>query len=218
MVYSDAFAKKFQAPTEGVRPLDPGLQAVVVRVVQKPGDHPDCLLDLYLDDNLELAFPAGDEGLTGRADEDNPLFFVRTEEQLGAQALRWNLMLGSFHSVACRTGNGDCKVKQQTGPIAYVRHLVPGIAFQSYNLMCHAFQSDKGPVEMWILRSGHEQDTVDVRKADADKDATYRFAIPADLLEHVAGRIAQAVKYYDDTPLGPKPPRGLYTVPRRKPQ
>jgi hypothetical protein len=212
MVYSEDFARKFEAPAAGIRALDPGLQAVVVRVVQAAGEYPECLLDLYLDDSLDLAFPAGDEGIMTRPEAENPIFFVRSEKVLGVESTRWSAMLGSFHAVRCRTGHENCAVTEQGGPIAYARHLIPGLALQTYRLMCSAFDPTNGPVEMWIQRRGHEADTVDVTKADLDRDGNFRFAIPADLLEHAAPRTREAMKAFSQV-LKPEPPRGLYTVP-----
>lgn len=214
MVFSQAFGQRFSLPTGGVQPLDAGLQAVVLRVVQRSGDHPDCYLDLYVDDSLDLAFPEGSEGMLGRPDDENPFFFVHDMTPLGAEEHRWDRMLGSFHAVACRKSRDNCRVSEQAGPYAYARHLVPGIALQTYSLSCNAFEPKNGPTEMWLLRAG--RDAKELYPLSTDASATYRFAMPIALFEHAAPRVRQAIKYYEDNPVGPEPARGEFSVPGRR--
>jgi hypothetical protein len=184
------------------------LLAVVLRVVERPGDLPGCFLDLYLDDSLELAFPEGTEGVMSRPDDENPFFFVRGASALAGEDRRWNAHLGSFHAVACRKTPQSC-MDEQSGPYAYVRHLVPGIALQTYAPSCTVLDPTQGPTEMWLLRAG--RDAKDLYAGSSDPSATYRFAMPAPLFEHAARRVREAVKAYEDHPLGQRP-RGQFTV------
>jgi hypothetical protein len=213
MVYSPAFAQKYTLPQGGIQSLDPGLQAVVLRVVERPNDHPGCFLDLYLDDTLELAFPEGSEGVHSKPDDENPLFFVHNSALLGAENHRWDTRLGSFHARACHQTPQRC-LDEQSGPCAYARHLVPGCAFQAYAISCSALDPERGPTEMWLLRAG--RDAKDLYAGTSDESATYRFAMPAALFEHAAQRVRQAVQFYAEHPLGPEPPRGQFTVPGAK--
>jgi len=208
MIYSAAFAERFSMPKGGVQPLDAGLQAVVLRVLERFGDVPTCYLDFYVDATLDLAFPEGSEGTMVRADDENPLFFARSLE--GPEDHRWDPMLGSFHAVACRKTPGDC-LFQEGGPFAYSRHLLPGVAFQTYPIMCSALDPKHGPTEMWLLRAG--RDAKELYAGSTDEGATYRFSMPAALFEHAAARTRQAMKVYEDGPLPKEPERGNFTVP-----
>ena len=209
MVYSAVLAERFSLPKGGVQPLDAGLLAVALRVVERPGDHPRCFLDLYLDDNLELAFPEGTEGVMSRPDDENPFFFVRGVSELAAEDRRWNAQLGSFHAVACRKTPQSC-MDEQSGPYAYARHLVPGVSLQTYAPSCNVLDPQQ-PTEMWLLRAG--RDAKDLYAGSSDESATYRFAMPVALFEHAAQRVRQAVKVYEERPLGQQQQRGQFTVP-----
>jgi hypothetical protein len=100
---------------------------------------------------------------------------------------------------------------EQSGPYAYSRHLIPGVALQTYALSCHVLDPKYGPTEMWLLRNG--RDIKDLYTGSHDDSATYRFAMPSALFQHAAARTKQVVKYYADHPIGPEPPRGQFTVP-----
>lgn len=213
MVYSASFAKRFALPQGGVQKLDEGLHALVLRIVERADDHPGCYLDFYLDDTLDLAFPEGSEGVASRADDENPYFFVRDPAEVGAANQRWNARTGSFHALKCREEPNNCLV-EESGPSAYARHLLPGLALQTYAVMCNALDPKYAPTEMWLLRAG--RDAKELLPQAADEAATYRFAMPAALFEHAAGRIRQAIKFYEDMPLGPEPPRNQFTVPEGK--
>jgi hypothetical protein len=211
MVYSSALAERFALPKGGVQSLDAGLQAVVLRIVERAGEHPSCYLDLYVDDKLDLAFPEGSEGVAGRPDYENPFFFVRGAENLAAEDHRWNTQLGSFHSVGCRKTPNNCGVDEQSGPYAYSRRLIPGVALQTYAPLCSSLDPKNGPTEMWLLRAG--RDAKDLNTASTDETATYRFAMPIALFEHAADRVRQAVNFHDDHPLVRQSPRGQFSVP-----
>jgi len=211
MVYTAQLAARFSLPAEGVRSLDPGLQAIVIRVVHRPGDHPDCFLDLYLDDDLEVSFPDGSEGVMARPDDVNPFFFVAGEENLRAEDRRWNSMVASFHSVACRNGSDHCKVDEEIGPYAYARHLFPGVALQTYRPLCSAFDPANGPTELWILRNGYDRQALDATAKSTE--GTYRFRMPAELFELAAPSVLRAIQHYAEHPQGPAPPRGKFRVP-----
>jgi hypothetical protein len=102
MVYSAALAQRFGLPESGIEPLDPGVGAIVLRIVQRaPSDEPKCDLDIYLDDSLDLAYPTGSEGVMVRPDDENPLFFASGD--LAPEEHRWDAMFGNYHSVACIT-------------------------------------------------------------------------------------------------------------------
>jgi len=213
MVYTDKFQQRFSLPSAGVQPLDPGLHAVVIRVVERPGEHPGCFLDLYLDDSLDLAFPEGSEGVISYPDDVNPFFFVRGAGSLGVEDHRWDAMLGSFHTKACSSGAKAC-VEEVGAPHAYFRQLVTGVALHTYRLMCDMFDPRLGATEMWMLRSGQDRAALDAQSTN--EAATYRFAMPAALFEHAAPRIRQAIQYYANTPVGPEPPRGRFSIPARR--
>jgi hypothetical protein len=211
MVYAEAFGKRFSLPAGGIQPLDPGLQAVVVRIVQRAGGEPGCFLDLYVDDSLDLAFPEGSEGLSYRPDDEDPFFFVHGAALLGAADHRWDAMLGAFRSIGCRKGREHCMVDDEGGPVAYSRHLVPGTAYQTYRILCDSLEPKHGPTEMWLLRSGHGAEGL--RWDSKDEHATYRFAMPAALFELAAPRLRQANDFFGVHWPGPEPARGQFTVP-----
>ena len=210
MVYSSPFAGRFQLPASGVQPLDPGLHAVVLRVMQRPQQEPACFVDLYLDDKLDLAFPEGTEGMMSFEDDENPFFFVHGASSLGNEDHRWDKMLGSFHTLACHQGEAGC-VEDTGGPTRYARQLMDGVALQTYSIMCHHLDPKIGRTEMSLLRSGRDAAALDVHGMDTA--AVYRFAMPAVLFEHAAPRVRQAVQYYVDTPGRPEPRRGQYSTP-----
>lgn len=212
MVYSAAFAERFSLLKSDAQPLDPGLLAVVLRIVERPGDTPRCRLDFYLDDTLDLAFPEGSEGVFLRPDDEDPFFFMSDAKLLGPENHRWDAQLGSFHAVACRKKPQDCML-QEGPPYAFVRHLVPGVALQTYEVMCSAFDPKHGPTEMWLLRAGH--DSRDLYAGSTDDRATYRFALPIGLFELAAPRVRQAMSSYEAGPLPRQSERGKFDVPHR---
>jgi len=210
MVYSAAFAERFSLPTGGVQPLDAGLHAVALRVLERAGDTPRCRLDFYLEDSLDVAYPEGSEGVFLRPDDEDPFFFVSDYKLLGPENHRWDPQLGSFHALACRKTPQSCML-QEGPPYAFVRHLVPGVALQTYEVLCSAFDPKHGPTEMWILRAGH--DAKDLNPGSTNESATYRFAVPTALFDHAAARTRQAMQVYEDSPLPRQPSRGQFTVP-----
>jgi hypothetical protein len=213
-VYTDSFATRFGLPENGVHALDVGLHAVALRVVERAHEPPSCSIDLYLDDNLDLAYPAGSEGVQHYDDDEDPLFFVRKTSGMGRVTFRWDAELGNFHSVACRMQprRRNC-IFEQGGPAAFSRHLVPGVALVTYELMCSVFEPTRGPSEIWLVREGRDSNALDL--VGADETGTYRFAIPQELLEHAADRIRRAIHVYDKLiPEGPT--RGEFSSPRRR--
>jgi hypothetical protein len=211
MVYSAELAQRFQLPKGGIEPLDLGVQAIVVRVVQRTASaDPICSLDFYLDDSLDIAYPSGTEGVMVHADDENPLFFASGD--LGPEAHRWDAMLGNYHSVACvKTLKKDC-MTDGGGPNRFVRHLIPGIALVTYVVVCDALEAENGPTEMWLLREGH--DTKDVQDLlHGDPSATFRFKIPYSLIQHVAPLFREMMKFFERPPTEHELPRNQFTVP-----
>ena len=62
------------------------------------------------------------------------------------------------------------------------------------------------------MRAG--RDVKDLHPGSTDETGTHRFAMPAALFEHAAPRVRQAVKVYEDRPLGRQAPRGQFTLPQ----
>lgn len=210
MVYSASTAERFSLPKGGIEALDPGVNAIVLRVVQRtPADAPVCNLDFYLDDSLDIAYPIGTEGVMNHPDDENPFFFASGD--LGPEARRWSAMLGNYHATSCLEKPKSC-MSQGSGPSAFVRHLIPGLALQTYVVICDALDAENGPTEMWILREG--RDTKDVQDLRGDPSATFRFKVPFSLIQHSAPRIREAVRFYETDTSGPEPARGRFTVPR----
>lgn len=210
MVYSAEFGQRFALPKGGVETLDPGVQAIALRVVQRPGGAPDCFLDFYLDDTLDVAYPEGSEGVMIHPDEEDPRFFVHDPALFGPEGERWNEMLGNYHSVACHQTPKKCMF-DGGGPYSFVRHVVPGISLQTYAPICSALEPENGPSEMWLLRQG--RDVKDVQDMAGDPSATFRFKVPFSLIEHAAPRVREGVRYFENTQQTSEPPRGTFTVP-----
>lgn len=112
--------------------------------------------------------------------------------------------------MACKQTPTNCLV-QESGPSAFARHLMPGVALQSYYIGCSALDPKYGPTEIWLLRAGHNPD--ELTQLAKDESATYKFAVPAALLEHAAERVRRAVSDYSSRPLPPLKQGGQYTVP-----
>jgi hypothetical protein len=189
MVYSPAFADRFKLSARGVYTLAEGLQAVAIRVVDRAGAPPDCLLDLYLDDSLDLAYPEGSEGKRTYDDDLDPLFFVKTAEALGSVNHRWDARLGNFHAITCRQTPSDC-LFEEGSPEAFSRHLLSGLSLLTYGLACYELDPKYGPTEIWLLRAGRDPHALNVRSTDTT--ATYRFAIPPALVQHAADSTRKA--------------------------
>lgn len=114
-------------------------------------------------------------------------------------------------SIACITPHKKECMTNGGGPNAFVRHLIPGLALQTYRLICDAFDPANGPTEMWLLREGHHaKDAQDLLKGDPN--ATFRFKVPFALIQHAGPRIREALKF-DEDPAVKRTPPGRFTVP-----
>ena len=92
LAYSRSFAARFELPVQAALELDPGLQAMAIRVDDDSSRNAMCSLDLYLDDAIALDYPEGSEGRSAdlRA-ESGPLFFVSklNDADVTATSHRW---------------------------------------------------------------------------------------------------------------------------------
>lgn len=185
MVYSTAFAQRFALRQAGIEPLDDGLLALTLRVVEQTAQSPLCYLDLYVEDQLDLALPSGSEGQRKHPDASDPLFFVKRPADLGPELTRWRDRTASFHAGACSQTPSDCTV-HETGLTSFARQLLPGIATTSYELACDVLDPKHSPAELWVLRAGRDPDAL--AATSMDRSATYRFRVPQRLLEFAAQR------------------------------
>jgi hypothetical protein len=97
LVYSETFGRRFQLPALGVYPLDPGLQAVAVRVATEPGWGTFC----YLDDSIAFAYPAGTAGRWLDSATSGVMFFAEhlNEKALTIQRERWTQNIALVRAV-----------------------------------------------------------------------------------------------------------------------
>jgi hypothetical protein len=213
MVYSADFAKRFGLSDRGVYKFGgDGLQAITLRVVQRIGSPPSCLLDLYVDDSLDVVYPDGSEGKRVQEDISDPLFFVKDEvgQNVGPMQRRWNDTSLSFHSEECYRSPRDCLV-EGGAPEAFYRSLLPALSLLTYELTCYAFDPKYGPADIWLLRSGHDARALNVRSTDTA--ATRRYSVPLELLKHAAPRTRDAAALQGRT--WPQPIHTSFTVPPR---
>jgi len=84
--------------------------------------------------------------------------------------------------------------------------LLPGLGYQSYDIMCFALDPRHGPMEMWLLREGMDERDLDFNAQSLA--STVQFAVPPRLFEHAAARVRQATKVYENTPANAEPARG----------
>src|SRR4051812_16853531 len=85
LVYSRAFAERFALPAQDSVSLEPGVLGMAIQVTQAADLNPNCLLYLYVDHSLPLAYPDKTQDSLENLDPlAVPLFFVtRLNEEDG---------------------------------------------------------------------------------------------------------------------------------------
>jgi hypothetical protein len=188
LVYTKAFAQRFQLPEQGVYALDPGLQALAIRVVVEPGWGMLCYLDAYLDDSVAFAYPKGTAGRDIDSTEAGAMFFAQNLNAADERSRsdRWDRSATLVRSV-------DYSIKGQKGAlsggpiIAYERDILPNLNFITLEVVCFALNPDSAPYKLWLARVGAKL-PLGIYPTD---DKAYSFSIPDALLRH-AGPATQA--------------------------
>jgi hypothetical protein len=213
LVYSRAFAERFALPVEGSVSLEPGVLGMALQVTQAADLNPNCLLYLYVDHSLPLAYPDKTQDSLENLDPlAGPLFFVTklNDEDGTASNARLSdmpvLFLSRAYAEKQKRGVTD------GGPAwAYYRDLLPGLNVIVYSAVCSGLDPANGPADLWLRRSGHED--ADLDPVTPSADVAVRIAVPMPLLEASAVATSRAAKQ----PLVLKrPPSPKYVVPGKK--
>lgn len=199
LVYSANFAANFKLPPGGVERLDPGLQAVALRVSESAVTGALCGVDLYLDDTVDFAYPRGNEGRASdirTVEQPGPLslFYQLVDDDLRSRlASRWQEPKALFR---LRTAGGTVKEFQTLPAESFYRAPVEGLNIVTFELICTVLRVEPDVVEVWLLRPEHSVEEI---KPTAPKiAAAHRFDIPARLLHHAREAITKAAQAQAD--------------------
>lgn len=192
LVYSEAFGERFGLPKQGVYPLDAGLQAVALRVDTTRPVGTDCSIDLYVDDDVDLAYPSGSAGREEDSSSSGAMFFVQsfTDADLHARLERWEhsaMLLRSLDfSDAKKRGAAE------GGQIsAYARQILPGLNLVTVGVICPYLDPKLGAAQVWLARRpGRLSISIDA----PDPATAYAFTVPLALLQHAANATANATR------------------------
>ena len=208
LVYSDAFAQRFNlAPRDAVQ-LDAGVLAIAVQVTSDAR----CSLSVFLDDSVPFAYPPQNSARVADFSlVDGPLFFaaklndVDTRARLDRIGEMRVLYRSRSYSESKREG------VQDSGPLAaHYRDLLPGLNVVEYTPLCAALDPKYGPADLWLLRSGRSSDELMSVLTSEDENIALRIAVPLGLLKVAGPATARAASQ----PVSFAPaPRPAFSVP-----
>jgi hypothetical protein len=215
LVYSADFATRFHLPPKGIVSLGSGMQAVVLRISDDPAAA-QCVVDVYLDDTADFAYPEGSEGRVddmGR-DADGALSFfsqsLADQDTQVALSQRWQAPRALIRS---KDKNGVVE-KFQVWPIAsYYRHIVSDLNVVSLNVVCSTLLSDSGQVELWLLRANKDPAEM---SAEISSEVAQRYEIPARLVMYAREPVKNAMEAQADLThmsTNGTPKHDAYTIP-----
>jgi hypothetical protein len=210
LVYSKGFAERFHLPASDSVVLDPGVLAIAIQVYRDPSLNKTCLLSLYLDDSVPVAYPAGTQSRSAdRRPQTGPLFFANKLNDSDAlvQLERSRdvrvLFKSRNYSEAQKEGVVD------SGPIeSHYRDILPGLNVVEYVPICISLDPKYAPADIWLLRDGRESTDV----ASFVPTNTIRIAIPESLMQVAASATMRAAA--EPVKFKPAPPP-VYVVPPR---
>lgn len=189
--YTREFAERFGLPApQGEAPKD-GILAIEFRVHQHWGH--ECVLNVYLDNKLNLAYPEGEIG------------FIYREKQLLQNLGDWKRLedrkytLSYDHKYNGKTVLSSADYVHRKSGFAddlsirhYRKHFLPDVAYVSLWLPCSfpaKIVSRRSPMLLWLEKQGGKDYTKQLRYEPGD---FYRFRIPLDFFERLAPHAAKA--------------------------
>jgi hypothetical protein len=192
LVYTAAFGERFGLPKQGVYPLDAGLEAIALRVDTARRVGTDCSIDLYVDDDVDLAYPSGSAGREEDSSSSGAMFFVQsfTDADLRARLERWEHSAMLFRSVDFSDAKkrGAAEGGQISG---YARQILPGLNLVSVGVICPYLDPKLGAAQVWLARRpGRLKISIDA----PDPATAYAFTLPLALLQHAANATANATR------------------------
>ncbi len=187
--YTKEFAERFSLPApQGEAPQD-GIHAIEFRVHQHWGH--ECVLNVYLDNKLALAYPEGDLG-----------FIYRERHLLNGPSKRAedNRFTSEYdHKYNGKTVLSSADYEHQKRGFMHglsIRHyrknFLPDIAYVSLWLPCSfpaKIVTRRAPILLWIEKTGSKGYTKELRY---DPNDFYRFRIPLDFFDRLAPYAAKA--------------------------
>jgi hypothetical protein len=213
LVYSKAFADRFALPAKDAIALEPGVLGMAIHVTQASDSNPICMLYLYMDDDVPVAYPSKTQDRIQNLDRRvGPLFFTTKLNEVDGTARLDRLsdlpVLYLSRSYGLNQKRG---VTDGGSAWAYYRDLLPALNVVVYSPVCSGLAPANGPADVWLRRFGHED--ADLGPSNANLDVAVRIPVPMSLLEAASDATAHAAKQainFDDPP----PPK--YVVPSAK--
>lgn len=210
LVYSNGLASRFQLAAADAVALGTGVLGIAVHVTRESDSNAACLLYLYLDNSLPVAYPPRSTGrIHDLNPETGPLFFAGklNESDVSARAKRVFEMPILYRSRAY--GQNQQRGVTDGGPAwAFYRDLLPGLNVIVYSVACRALDPSHGAADIWILREGHGNETLNPEAPSAD--AALGIAVPETLLR-VSAEATKRASQMPVTLEDPRPPP--YSVP-----
>lgn len=187
--YTREFAERFGLPApQGEVPKD-GIHAIEFRVHQHWGH--ECVLNVYLDNKLSLAYPEGDLGFIYRERHllNGPSKRKEDNRFTSGYDHKYNgkTVLSSADYVHRKIGFADDLSIRH-----YRKNFLPDIAYVSLWLPCSfpaKIVTRKSPMLLWLEKQGGKDYTKQLRYEPED---FYRFPIPLDFFERLASPAAKA--------------------------
>jgi hypothetical protein len=194
LVYSEAFRRRFSLPASGVQSLEPGLEAIAIRVIRSPYWGAQCFIDLYLHSDVDFDYPAGTAASVIDTTNYGLMFFLGDMSKADSQYKdgRWGKQRWRYRSreYGERTGHGVTA----SGPIeAYDRALLPELSVVTLMVNPNTLEPDEAPAQLWLLRAG--QDVRALHRTVPDLDEVHVFTVPKPLLDHAAEATRNASKF-----------------------
>jgi hypothetical protein len=214
LVYSRAFAERFQLSASDAVELDPGVLAMAIRVDRDPSLNRTCLLSLYLDDSVPFAYPPGTQSRSADLrPQTGPLFFANKLSDADALV---QLERTRDVRVLIKSRNYDEHRKkgvEDGGPVqSHYRDILPGLNVIEYVPICISLDPKYAPADVWLLRAGHESSDMAASLETEGTSIAIRIAIPEPLMNIAANATRRAAaEPVNFTP----PPATLYVVPPR---
>lgn len=219
IVYSGAFAKRFGVPAQGIEQLDPGLQAVALRISDSPETGALCAVDLYLDDSVDFDYPEGSQRRAddirahGRPNALGLFYQVNKDETTRDEMTRWwQEPRGMFRT---KNAFGAVGEFQSLALESYYRSFVPELSIATFEVICTVLLGvEGGSVEVWLLRRG--QDAEGLNPTSVDDSVARKLVLPARLLKHAAPATIAASKLQADPthlPIESAARAGAYSIP-----
>jgi hypothetical protein len=177
-----------------VQSLEPGLEAMAIRVIRSPYWGAQCSIDLYLHSGIDFDYPEGTAGSVADTTNYGLMFFLGGMSKADSQyrSGRWHKERWRYRSREYRerTGHG---VTATGGIEAYDRALLPDLSVVTLRVNPNALEPDEAPAQLWLLRAG--RDVRALNRTVPDLDEVHVFTVPKILLDHAAEATRHASKF-----------------------